>query len=373
MKKLCWLILVWFLMGCGGEAVPTATAVPPQPPVAETTAEPEVSPTDTAVPPQSTDTPPPATFPPRPQPPTVAPSPVPSEVPALVWLPYATGNFGQSVLMMEDGDIAHQEMPVEVEIYFDYKAGWLAYGSYFWEPTADRQSVTDLHIYNFATGTDQLWAESNIGRVALSPANEIADQPTAVAAIHSGQGFDLVVMAGPDNNTLLVEDIDPYFSWSPDGEQIAYLKDGELFITAKADDSANPPIASGVYAGGGWIGDAPLWLGSSGYLLYADNPFAIVAADGSETMVPLTEDGAVLQGPRPLAMLYSATNDQLIAESQGMFGSIVTIYQLGKGFKTAVPTQQTDDAQLAGWYEENESAIIVRGGEPTILPLTPPE
>jgi hypothetical protein len=72
-------------------------------------------------------------------------------------------------------------------------------------------------------------------------------------------------------------------------------------------------------------------------------------------------------------MLYSATNDQLIAESQGMFGSIVTIYQLGKGFKTAVPTQQTDDAQLAGWYEENESAIIVRGGEPTILPLTPPE
>jgi hypothetical protein len=230
-----------------------------------------------------------------------------------------------------------------------------------------------LHIYYFATNSAQVWAEGNIGRAALSSANEISGQPNVAIAWHNGQGFDLVVKLGPDNNVPLVEDVDPYFSWSPDGSQIAYLRNNELFVTSAAGDSGNPPIASGVYANSGWIGDAPLWLGDTGYLLYADAPFTIVAVDGSETIVPVGEDGAALQGPRPFAMLYAPTTNQLVTESEGMFGSSVIVYQLGDGFGTAVPTQQIDDAQLAGWYEENESVIIVSGGEPTILPLTPQE
>ena len=138
-------------------------------------------------------------------------------------------------------------------------------------------------------------------------------------------------------------------------------------------DSGNPPIAGGVYEDSGWIGDAPLWLGDSGYLLYADAPFTIVATDGSETIVPTAADGSALQGPRPFAMLYSATTNQLIAESDGMFGPSVSVYQCGEGFETAELIDQIDDAQLAGWYEKNESVIIISSGEPTILPLTPQE
>jgi hypothetical protein len=294
-------------------------------------------------------------------------------VPELVWLPYATGDYGQPVLMLEDGEIAPQPMPVEVEIFFDYEAGWLAYGSTFWEPTTDQQSVTDLYIYDFSTERNQVWASGNVGRAALSPVNEISGQPNVAVAVHNGSGFDLVVKLGVDDNVPLVEDIAPYFSWSPDGSQIAYLRDGELFVTSSSEDSGNPPIASGVYAGSGWIGDAPLWLGDSGYLLYADAPFTIVATDGSETIMPTAEDGTVLQGQRPLAMLYSATTSQLITELEGMFGSSVAVYEFGAGFETAVLIRQIDDAQLAGWYEENKSVIIVSGGEPTILPLTPQE
>ena len=72
-------------------------------------------------------------------------------------------------------------------------------------------------------------------------------------------------------------------------------------------------------------------------------------------------------------MLYSAAHNQLIAESEGMFGSSVHVYQFGEGFATAVLIEQFDDAQLAGWHEDSESVIIVSGGEPTILPLTPKE
>ena len=386
MKRVGWLILVVLLMSCGGEAAPMATAVSSPLPTAEKMTEAEVVPLDTAVPDQPTDTPP-TTIPPTPQPPTTrrptrlpltfTPSPTTSpapDAPALVWLPYATGNYGQPVLMLEDDTLLYQPLPVDLEIFFDYQpeSGWLAYGSKFWGATANQQSVTDLRIYNLATGSELNWADG-VGRAALSTQNPITNEPDIAVAIHNGTGFDLVVLLDPDNSIPLVEDIDPFFSWSPDGSQIAYLKDGELFITSKAGDSGSPPIASGVYEDSGWIGDAPLWLGDSGYLLYADNPFTIVAADGSETIVPLGEDGAALQGPRPFTMLYSTTTNQLIAESEGMFGSNVVIYQFGDGFATAVPIAQIDDAQLAGWYVENESIVIVSSGEPTILPLTPQE
>lgn len=380
MKKLRWLLLVVLLAACGGETA--ATAVPTIfAPTTESAA--EVVPLATAVPAQPTDTRSPTVVPPTPQPPTrrataVPPTDLPvdalsaPDVPALVWLPYATGNVGQPVLMMAAGEVASQPMPVEVEIFFDYKAGWLAYGSYFWEPTADEQSVTDLHLYNFATGEDAVWAEQ-VGRVAITPLEMLDGPPSVAAAIHNGQGFDLVLIRGAENRTVLVEDIDPYFSWSPDGSRIAYLRGNNLFVTDAVSDSGNSPIASGVYANSGWIGDAPLWLGDSGYLLFADAPFTVVAVDGSKTIVPTSGDGVSLDKGRPLAMLYSSTRNQLIAETEGMFGTGVVVYQFGEGFETAVISQQIADAQLAGWYEEGQSLLLVSRGEPMILPLTPQE
>ncbi len=374
MKKLYLLILVGFLIGCDSEATPTATTVSLPSPTAEKIAEAEVVPTDTAVPPEPTDTPvlPTASAMPTAVPPTATATPMRPEVPALVWLPYATGNYGQPVLMLEDGEVLPQPLPVEVEIFFDYQpeSGWLAYGSKFWEATANQQSVTDLHIYNLATGSELNWADG-VGRAALSTLNPITNEPDIAVAIHRGTGFDLIVLLDPDNSIPLVEDIDPFFSWSPDGSQIAYLKDGELFITSKAGDSGNPPIASGVYEGSGWIGDAPLWLGDSGYLLYADAPITIVAVDGSETIVPTIIDSSPVAERRPLTMLYSSSHNQLIAEVEEMFGAGVVFYQFDEGFETAEIVMQIADAQLVGWYEEGESVILFSRGEPMILPLTP--
>ncbi|MCA9896589.1 MAG: hypothetical protein H6654_03285 [Ardenticatenaceae bacterium] len=374
MKKLVWLVLVLFLAACGGAV---ETAVPPtSAPVAEAAI--EVVPTVTVPPPPPTSTRRPTAIPPTPQqptrpatavPPTATAVPPMPDVPAMLWLPYATGNYGQPVLMLENGDLAPQQVPVAVEIFFDYQAGWLAYGSQFWAPTANQQSVTDLHLYNFATGEDAVWAEQ-AGRAAISPLQMFGEPPSVAAAIHNGQGFDLILLRGAENRTVRVEDIDPYFSWSPDGRLLAYLRQNELFVTDAASDSGNPPIASGVYANSGWIGDAPLWLGDSGYLLYADAPFTIVAADGSETIVPTAVDGSVLGGERPFAMLYSPATNQLIAETDGMFGPGAAIYQLSDDFATAEIIEQFDDAQLVGWHEVGQSIILSISGEPTILALT---
>ncbi|MCA9956738.1 MAG: DPP IV N-terminal domain-containing protein, partial [Anaerolineales bacterium] len=282
MKKSSWLIIVLLLLAaCGSQDEPTPTAVSPTAARTETVVVEDVQPTDTAVPAPPTSTPRPTVVPPTPQsrptrPPVTLPTATPAEteavapqaadVPELVWLPYASGNFGEPVLMVEDGEMATQELPVAVEIYFDYANGWLAYGSYFWEATANQQSVTDLHLYDFATGEETLWAEQ-VGRAAITPQVMFDGPPSVAAAVHSGQGFDLVLIRGAENRTVLVDDIDPYFSWSPDGSQIAYLRDNNLFVTDVVNDFGNPAIATGVYANSGWIGDAPLWLGNSGYLL----------------------------------------------------------------------------------------------------------
>jgi len=365
--------MMLLLGSCRAKAETVAT----EPSVADTVSEAESEveeaesvPTDTAVPqPSSTPAPPtqiPATLPP---PATATPLPTPPNVPELIWLPYASGNYGEPVLMLQNGTLSQQELPVDAEIHFDYGAGWLAYGSKFWQAADNQDAVTNLHIYSFATETDQLWAEQ-IGRAAISPASSSQQLEVAVA-VHNGQSYDLIVMSSPDNAIPLITDIDPFFSWSPDGRQIAYLRDGDLFITSRTGDSGNPPIARGIYQNSSWIGDAPLWLGDSGYLLLAETPFIVVAADGSETIVPLDVDGNSLNGQRPFTMLYAPTHNQLIAESEGTFGSNVTVYQLGDGFKTAVPVQQITDAQLAGWYEEGESVIVVSGGEAVILSLEP--
>lgn len=374
-KSIFWsglLIIIAGLMSCQTQAG-VATVTPSTDEAVSEASEVESAPTDTAVP-QPTNTPQPtATAVPPTSTPLPSPTPPLPDAPELVWLPYASGNYGEPVLVVEDGELTLQDLPVGVEIYFDYKAGWLAYGRHFWQATANQDSVTELRIYNFVTDTDRFWADK-VGRAALSPVNPLTGEPDVAVAVHNGQDFDLIVMPDPDNSVLLVENIDPFFSWSPDGNQIAYVRSGELFITpAAGGDADNPAIATGLYQGSSWIGDAPLWLGDSGYILFADAPFTIVATDGSETLVPLAEDSTTLEGSRPFAMLYSSTHNQLIAESEWMFGSSVVIYQFSKGFETAVLINQFDDAQLAGWYEEGESLIIVSGGEPFILSLTPQE
>ncbi|MCP4419444.1 MAG: hypothetical protein GY805_22755 [Chloroflexi bacterium] len=375
MRKLIWnwlgLTVVLLVVSCRAQ-VETAVSTPLPP--AEAISEAEIVPTNTAVS-QPSSTPTATIVSSTPRPPATAtdlPTIAPPDVPALVWLPYATGNYGQPVHMLEDTALTLQEMPVSVEIFFDYANGWLAYGSEFWAATANQDSVTDLYLYNFATETDDLWAEQ-VGRAALSPASTSSEQVKVAVAIHNGQGFDLVLLLEPGNGVPLASNIDPFFSWSPNGRKIAYLRDGELFVTDAAGDSGDLPIASRVYQNSNWLGDAPLWLGDSGYLLYAAAPFTIVASDGSETFVPQAEDGSTLLEQRPFTMLYSTIHNQLIAESEGMFGSNVTLYQFGDGFATAVVVEQIEDAQLAGWYEEDKSVVIISGGEATILPLTPQE
>lgn len=288
-------------------------------------------------------------------------------VPDLVWLPYGSGSYGNPVLTLQQGQIVYEEEPAAIEAFFDYADGRIAYGAEFWYAAANgTDAVTDLWVYDYATGQSEQWLAGEVARAEWSP----VDTEVLAVALHNGSAFDLVLMSGPIEWTVLNEDINPFYAWSPDGEQIAFVRDGDLIVTT-LDGSESEPLASGVYQESGWVGDAPLWLPDEGLLAYADFPVTFVSLNGAEQYEPIGVNGEVMDvNKRPFQMLWSASQQQLIMQYQAMFGSAVQIFQFADDIRTVTEVFDLGEGtEIADWYERDESIIILQNGEPQIYSL----
>ena len=288
-------------------------------------------------------------------------------VPDLVWLPYGSGSYGNPVLTLQQGQIVYEEEPAAIEAFFDYADGRIAYGAEFWYAAANgTDAVTDLWVYDYATGQSEQWLAGEVARAEWSP----VDTEVLAVALHNGSAFDLVLMSGPIEWTVLNEDINPFYAWSPDGEQIAFVRDGDLIVTT-LDGSESEPLASGVYQESGWVGDAPLWLPDEGLLAYADFPVTFVSLDGAEQYEPIGINGEVMDvNKRPFQMLWSASQQQLIMQYQAMFGSAVQIFQFADDIRTVTEVFDLGEGtEIADWYERDESIIILQNGEPQVYSL----
>ena len=288
-------------------------------------------------------------------------------VPDLVWLPYSSGSYGNPVLTVQNGEIIYEEEPAAIEAYFDYVDGRLAYGAEFWY-AADNgvDAVTDLWVYDYATGENEQWLDGNVARAEWSP----VDTEVLAVALHNGTTFDLVLMLGPEDWIILNKEISPFFAWSPDGEQIAFVRAGDLIVTG-LDGTESDPLVSGVYAESGWVGDAPLWLPEEGLLAYADFPVTFVSLDGVEQYEPIGTNGEVMDvNKRPFQMLWSASQRQLIMQYQAMFGPAVQIFQFAEDIYTVTEVFDLGEGtEIVDWYEMDESVIILQNGEPQIYSL----
>jgi hypothetical protein len=290
-------------------------------------------------------------------------------VPDLVWLPYGSGSYGNPVLTLQQGQIVYEEEPAAIEAFFDYADGRIAYGAEFWYAAANgTDAVTDLWVYDYATGQSEQWLAGEVARAEWSP----VDTEVLAVALHNGSAFDLVLMSGPIEWTVLNEDINPFYAWSPDGEQIAFVRDGDLIVTTlDGSESESEPLASGVYQESGWVGDAPLWLPDEGLLAYADFPVTFVSLNGAEQYEPIGVNGEVMDvNKRPFQMLWSASQQQLIMQYQAMFGSAVQIFQFADDIRTVTEVFDLGEGtEIADWYERDESIIILQNGEPQIYSL----
>ena len=392
MRRVTLLLMVIFLLAaCSGgdeaeESVAEATAVVSVSEVAEEATEPE----PTIVPPTPEPTVLPATEEPTAEP-TVEPTAEVAldtagstedeageneamseamaemaDVPELVWLPYSSGTYGNPVLTIQDGEIVYEEEPDAIEAFFDYANGRIAFGMEFWY-AADNglDAVTDLWVYDYAEGESELWLDGNVGRAVWSPIDDVL-----AVALHNGTSFDLALMTGAEEWVILNKDIDPFYSWSPDGEQIAFVRDGELFITT-LDGMESSSLTNNMYQESSWVGDAPLWLLDYGLLAYADFPVTFASLDGVEVYEPIAADGDALDvNKRPFQMLWSDSQQQLIMQYEGMFGPSLQIFQFADDIYTVTEVIDLGEGnELVDWYEGDEHIIILQNGEPQIYSL----
>lgn len=351
---------------------PTETAVPP-------TAEPTNTSAPTATQPPPTPTPLPTEPPtntPEPEPTAVPPTTTPTfNVPELVWLPYSYGSYGSPILTVDEGTVGYAPEPAPIEVFFDYDnlSGRIAYGGLFFYGAANgTDSVTDLSVYDYTTQAATQWLDGNVGRAVWSPAPSVDGRPQLAVAIHNGETFDLHLMSAPFESEMIRENIQPYFSWSPDGQRLAYITtEGFLMESAAfAGPRVETAYAQNVYQNGGWVGDAPLWATGTDYLIYADNPFTFSHPSLEESFTPVQLDGTPLQQTRPNGMLWSADLQQLIGQVEG-FTQSVQIYLFSEDLRTVIDTYFLENSQLVGWYQEGESILVLDiNQEPQIWSLT---
>ena len=406
----------FLLVACGVQSVeeesPAEPAVIEQPTEAELAQLPTSTPSATAtveptlVPPTATPIPPTVTPPPTPTPtekPTAVPSATPSTNiatptdgsaadegtasgtvegedegvaeriiaggpwPTLFYIPFSFGNFGEPILSLQDGSVTYTESPIEIETFFEYDpiGGQILYGSRFWEPAENNtDSVTDLLVYSYQTERAETIYDGNVGRAAwaIPSAADQADPPGVrfVVALHNGVDFDLILYEDGGEREI-DEAISPFFSYHAESDQVAYVKDEQLFVADLAGREIEETMATGVYAESGWVGDAPTWgtdeLGQ--FLIYADNPISIVRLGRSApSFSPTNLDQSPLEEFRPLQMLWSASLNQLIVVEDG-FGQSVRVYLLAEDLSFVEDSYLLESVELAGWYQDDRSILVV--------------
>ena len=325
---------------------------------------------------------------------TSLPKTPPPDVPDLVSIghlaPFYSAEIG--LLNLENGQLTVEPSPVDYGILWDYSplSGKLAYSSEFFHPSVSNNlAVSDLWVYDYQSGTEQKWLDDNVLRAAWAPDGE---HITAAVYNPDTEQTDLVLLSGPDQLELLAECASTVFSWSPDGNILAYIN-ALLWLNLGVDESclgtylvtfpdgisggewekSRVSDFKGLEFGGSHEGDRPLWALDQNALLYPDSPFWVVPLDGSPAFVPQTPDNEEpMNLPRPFGSLWAPHLNQLVGNVEsgpgGGFGG-VWVYQLSDDLSQIESYYRIGDApqgdnsfiNLVDWWQPGESLLVLGG------------
>ena len=359
--------------------------------------EPISSPTQIVIP-GPTDTTEPGTLEPiktEAQPTATATGPKPTELispfPELVTIgyltPYGSGDFG--VLVLDGGELKVEPSPVPFQIFWEYTplTGRLAYSPEFVHGSDHNNvSVTSLWVYDYESGTAEIWLEDNVIRAGWSPDGELV---TAAVYNPTTEQIDLVFVSGPGQVEVIAECASNLFSWSPDGRQLAYVN--AVSSVGVAETCAGtylvsfPDGLSGLDAQvervsdfGSWellsgqVSDQPLWALNHDALIYPDHPFWVIPLDGSPAFVPATPQGEdPLELPRSFGALWSDGLNQLAGNVDAGLSAQggVWVYQLSEDLSSIEdyyrigdrPPGDNSDISLVYWWNPDESLLVLDG------------
>jgi hypothetical protein len=292
------------------------------------------------------------------------------------------------VVIREENQITLEASPVEYGLFWGYTpvTGRLAYSSEFWGPSSDGSniSVSDLWVYDYATGQSEQWLPANVSYARWAP-----DGMHLAAAVWNPQAqwFDMMLVSGPDQTRVVAECGSMQFEWHPYSNQLAYANlldwagvrpecKGSYIITFSEGLEAGTVEIEQVSTFGaedqlnGSLNDRPVWALGHDALIILDSPFWVVPMDGSPAFVPSMPEGEDPLGmPRLVDPLWVPQQRQLVGfvETGMMVSGGVFIYQFSEDLSAITevlrietqPLDENTDLMLMGWWEPGKSLLLL--------------
>jgi hypothetical protein len=323
---------------------------------------------------------------------------VPDEV-TLGPLGYGYPEVGLAVI--EDQTVSISESPVEFGLLWDYSpvSGRLAYASEFFhgsEPPGNvwpNYSISDLWVYDYASGQSERWLSDYVNHALWSPDGE---RITASIFNPESNQLDLVLVSGPDQVETVAQCASGLFSWSPNGDRLAYIVPASL-VTGMPKECTGTYLVSGMDRGeyqverisnlgseavyNNFPGAPPFWAEAQNALIIPDTPFWVVPLDGSPPFVPQFPNGngiSLTDFMSPNLSLWNIEQRQLIIHDfggrNGMGG--VWVFELSADLRTienyyrlgGPANDGNSDIMLVSWWKYGESILVADGDIPEPKP-----
>jgi len=344
MKK-CWLVLlVFFLHSCSQEMEKNEISLPPI-----------TTPTDMY--PTST--------------PTTAPGPfVRSEPMKFLSMVNLSSFFREGIPVINNGYLKYYPLPGNSKYLWDYdwKTDALAYSKVSEDITSCEDIVTgDLHIHDYRKNSDY-FVMGRVSSAKWSPAVYPGTNEHLLAVEVCRRQLAVFTLENPDQVTVVSENADPWFTWSPDGMWIAYVNDTNL-IVVPSKGGPEKVIRKDIPWGGS-VFDEDTWIKGHNVLLLAGNPVLFVDLDSLESFVPADRQGKSPQDFRGMKFLWDDETHTLIVFGETPSGdrkkfifalsedlhTIVEVHRIEPG---SVQTGEYSPQPLVGWWVVGESFITM--------------
>ena len=313
-------------------------------------------------------------------------------------LVYRSSDIGLAVI--EDQTVRIAVSPVEFGLLWDYSpiSGRLAYASEFFygsEPSGNvvpNYPISDLWVYDYASGQSELWLRDYVNRAVWAPDGE---QITASIFNPVSNQLNLVLVSGPDQYELVATCASGYFSWSPNGDLLAYAVSASM-VTGMPTECFGFFLVTGMQSGDYQVervlvqgteefssnspGAKPFWTLEQDVLISPDPPFWVVPLDGSPPFTPQFSDGVSGESFPPSNLsLWSMEHRQLITHAWGGLSGMggVWVFEFSDDFRTIEnyyrlgdPSNEgNSDINLVSWWKYGESILVADGDVPEPKPL----
>ena len=309
------------------------------------------------------------------------------------------GHSGVGLAVIENQTVRIAESPVEFGLLWDYSptSGRLAYASEFFhgsEPLGNEvpnYSISDLWVYDYVSGESERWLSDYVNHAVWSPDGE---RITASIFNPESNQLDLVLVNGPDQYELVATCVSGFFSWSPNGDMLAYAISPSI-VTGMPEECFGVFLVSGMQSGEyqverisiegvekflyNYPPAQPFWTLEQDALISPIPPFGVVPLDGSQPFTPQFLDG--FDSDRffmPSLSLWNMEQRQMIVHTFGGLNSMggVWVFEFSPDFRTVdnyyrlgdSANTGNSDINLISWWNYGESILVADGDIPEPKP-----